>query len=145
MGKTSSIKEKLKDIFKHDSRSHDDLNFTSFGLFEDKVINSELGFGETVVDINKSDHLNCEISMNSQDSFVPWIKQFSKRQEDIIKYDTEDELAADRLKNAAATKKLCIMDAFEIIKKIDEERAMLDGVDIKTTNTPKGFAESRSK
>ena len=25
--------------------------------------------------------------------------------EDIIKYDTEDELAADRLKNAAATKK----------------------------------------
>ena len=27
--------------------------------------------------------------------------------EDIIKYDTEDELAADRLKNAAATKKLC--------------------------------------
>ena len=65
--------------------------------------------------------------------------------EDIIKYNTEDELAADRLKNAAATKKLCIMDAFEIIKKIDEERAMLDGVDIKTANTPKGFAESRSK
>ena len=65
--------------------------------------------------------------------------------EDIIKYGTDDELAADRLKNAAATKKLCIMDAFEIIKKIDEERAMLDGVDIKTTNTPKGFAESRSK
>ena len=27
--------------------------------------------------------------------------------EDIIKYDADDELAADRLKNAAATKKLC--------------------------------------
>ena len=65
--------------------------------------------------------------------------------EDIIKFDSEDELAADRLKNAAATKKLCIMDAFEIMKKIEEEKALLDGVDIKTINTPKGFAESRSK
>ena len=66
--------------------------------------------------------------------------------EDIIKYDKDDELAADRLKNAAATKKLCIMDAFEIIKKIDEERAMLNGdVAEKKTNTLKGFAESRSK
>ena len=57
--------------------------------------------------------------------------------EDIIKYDKDDELAADRLKNAAATKKLCIMDAFEIIKKIP--------IDTKINNTPKGFAESRSK
>jgi len=66
--------------------------------------------------------------------------------EDIIKYEKDDELAADRLKNAAATKKLCIMDAFEIIKKIDEERAMLNGdVAEKKTNTLKGFAESRSK
>ena len=65
--------------------------------------------------------------------------------EDIIKYDTEDELAADRLKNAAATKKLCIMDAFEILKKIQEENDLLEGVDTKINNTPKGFAESRSK
>ena len=42
--------------------------------------------------------------------------------EDIIKPDPEDELAADRLKNAAATKKLCIMDAFEILKKIEAEK-----------------------
>tara|TARA_R110000787_G_scaffold3543_4_gene13843 strand:+ start:3455 stop:3730 length:276 start_codon:yes stop_codon:yes gene_type:complete len=65
--------------------------------------------------------------------------------EDIIKYDKDDELAADRLKNAAATKKLAIFDAFEILKRIQEEENILDGVDIKTTNTPKGFAESRSK
>lgn len=32
--------------------------------------------------------------------------------ENIIKPDPEDELAADRLKNAAATKKLAIFDAF---------------------------------
>ena len=65
--------------------------------------------------------------------------------EDIIKYDAEDELAADRLKNAAATKKLAIFDAFEILKRIEEEKQMLDGTDIIKNNTPKGFAESRSK
>jgi hypothetical protein len=66
--------------------------------------------------------------------------------EDIIKFDKDDELAADRLKNAAATKKLCIMDAFEILKRIEEERDLLEGNVIdKKTNTPKGFAESRSK
>ena len=65
--------------------------------------------------------------------------------EDIIKYDTEDELAADRLKNAAATKKLAIFDAFEILKRIQEEKDLLEGVDTKVNNTPKGFAESRSK
>jgi hypothetical protein len=75
------------------------------------------------------------------------VKQLIKvAKEDIIKFDPEDALAPDRLKNAAATKKLCIMDAFEILKKIDEERAILEGTVIeKKNNTPKGFAESRSK
>ena len=65
--------------------------------------------------------------------------------EEIIKPDPEDELAADRLKNAAATKKLAIFDAFEILKRIEDEKAILEGNEIKKTNTPKGFAESRSK
>ena len=66
--------------------------------------------------------------------------------EDIIKFDADDELAGDRLKNAAATKKLCIMDAFEILKRIEEERNLLEGNTVETKNqTPKGFAESRSK
>ena len=75
------------------------------------------------------------------------VKQLIKvAKEDIIKYEAEDPLAADRLKNAAATKKLCIMDAFEILKRIEEERAMLDGnFAEKKNNIPKGFAESRSK
>ena len=75
------------------------------------------------------------------------VKQLIKvAKEDIIKYDKDDELAADRLKNAAATKKLCIMDAFEIMKKIEEEKALLEGnIAEKKTNTLQGFAESRSK
>ena len=46
--------------------------------------------------------------------------------EDIIKPDPEDELAADRLKNAAATKKLAIFDAFEILSRIEEEEKLLE-------------------
>ena len=65
--------------------------------------------------------------------------------EDIIKYDADDELAADRLKNAAATKKLAIFDAFEILKRIEDEKDLLEGNEIKNKNTPKVFAESRSK
>jgi hypothetical protein len=66
-------------------------------------------------------------------------------EEHIIKYGEDDELAADKLKNAAATKKLAIFDAFEILKRIEEEKDMIDGVDNKKNNTPKGFAESRSR
>ena len=75
------------------------------------------------------------------------VKQLVKvAKAEIIKVDAEDPLAADKLKNAAATKKLAIFDAFEILKRIEEERAMLDGnVAEKKTNTPKGFAEARSK
>ena len=62
--------------------------------------------------------------------------------ERIIKPDPEDDLAADRLKNAAATKKLAIFDAFEILKRIEEERQALDGVEIKSkTDSKQGFAE----
>ena len=67
--------------------------------------------------------------------------------EDIIKPDPEDELAADRLKNAAATKKLAIFDAFDILSKIDIEQ---ENITINQTNgdkiqTKQGFAKRRSK
>ena len=52
--------------------------------------------------------------------------------EKIIKPDPDDDLAADRLKNAAATKKLCIFDAFEILKRIEEEREALEENNINT-------------
>ena len=60
--------------------------------------------------------------------------------------DSEDDVSADRLKNAAATKKLAIFDAFEILNRIEEEKAMLQGKTL--DDKPKafgGFAEHRSK
>ena len=61
--------------------------------------------------------------------------------------DSEDDLTADKLKNAAATKKLAIFDAFEILKRIDEEDDILNEKpkEIKEEKVFKGFAEDRSK
>jgi hypothetical protein len=68
-------------------------------------------------------------------------------EEDIIKPHSEDELAADRLKNAAATKRLAIFDAFEILNRIEAERESINAIDkgVSKTETKQGFAERRSK
>mgnify|MGYP000167902679 FL=1 len=67
--------------------------------------------------------------------------------EAIIKHDPEDALSADRLKNAAATKKLAIFDAFEILNRIEAEKEALDAIDKgpNRTDTKQGFAERNSK
>ena len=60
--------------------------------------------------------------------------------------DTGEDVSADRLKNAAATKKLCIMDAFEILQRIEEEEDRLSDKpkDVKKERVFK-FAEGRSR
>ena len=61
--------------------------------------------------------------------------------------DSDDDISADRLKNAAATKKLAIFDAFEILNRIEEEENLLNEKpkEVKEERTFKGFAEGRSK
>jgi len=57
-------------------------------------------------------------------------------------------VTADRLKNAAATKKLAIFDAFEILKRLEDEKNLLEGKpkeEVKEERSFKGFAEGRSK
>ena len=67
-------------------------------------------------------------------------------EEEIIKPDLDDELSADKLKNAAATKKLAIFDAFEILNRIEAEREALELLDkgVTKTDTKRGFAERKS-
>ena len=61
--------------------------------------------------------------------------------------DSDDDISADRLKNAAATKKLAIFDAFEILNRIHEEENMLEGKPAEEEKKVafKGFAEGRSR
>lgn len=68
----------------------------------------------------------------------------------------EKDLSADRLKNAAATKKLAVFDAFEILSRIESEQKALDE-DLKGCETEnpikgeekvklrQGFAERRAE
>ena len=61
--------------------------------------------------------------------------------------DSDDDISADRLKNAAATKKLAIFDAFEILNRIQEEEERLSEKpkEKKEERAFRGFAEGRSK
>ena len=89
-----------------------------------------------------------DIKLRIIDAGMKAVEQLIKvAREDIIKHDPEDELAADRLKNAAATKKLAIFDAFDILSKIEGEKHNIELAERGATkiDTKQGFAERRSK
>jgi ASC-1-like (ASCH) protein len=91
--------------------------------------------------------------MNIKETKKSIIQAGHRAVEELIKVakeaivDSGDDITADRLKNAAATKKLAIFDAFEILNRIQEEEAMLNGKEPekKEERIFKGFAEGRSK
>jgi hypothetical protein len=73
------------------------------------------------------------------------VEELIKVAEEKIVTGTEDDVSADRLKNAAATKKLAIFDAFEILNRIEAERNLIEDKPIKQKESFSGFAEKRSK
>jgi hypothetical protein len=91
--------------------------------------------------------------MNIKETKKRIIQAGHKAVEELIKVgeepivDSDDDLTADKLKNAAATKKLAIFDAFEILNRIEEEKNLLEGKAPEETEEKafKGFAEGRSK
>ena len=91
--------------------------------------------------------------MNIKETKKSIIQAGHRAVEELIKVakeaivDGDDDITADRLKNAAATKKLAIFDAFEILNRIQEEEALLEGktIEKKEEKVFKGFAEGRSK
>jgi hypothetical protein len=74
------------------------------------------------------------------------VKELIKVAEEAI-VGSEDDLSADKLKNAAATKKLAIFDAFEILARIESEENLLNDKpeEVKEEQVFRGFAEGRSK
>ena len=90
--------------------------------------------------------------MNTKQTKKSIIQAGQKAVEELIKVakekivDSEDDVSADRLKNAAATKKLAVFDAFEILSRIEEEENMLKEIKKENRgNNFKGFPEGRSK
>ena len=74
------------------------------------------------------------------------VEELSKVAKEAI-VDSDDDISADRLKNAAATKKLAIFDAFEILNRIEAEENLLNEkpVEVKEEKSFRGCAEGRSK
>jgi ASC-1-like (ASCH) protein len=92
--------------------------------------------------------------MNTKETKLSIIQAGRRAVEELIKVaqeaiiDSGDDISADRLKNAAATKKLAIFDAFEILSRIEMEEKMIIDEDAAKNDTQKvfkGFAEGRSK
>ena len=91
--------------------------------------------------------------MNTKETKLNIIQAGQKAVEELIKVakeaivDSDDDISADRLKNAAATKKLAIFDAFEILNRIKEEEDMLNEKPKEEVQAKAfgGFAERRSK
>jgi len=90
--------------------------------------------------------------MNTKETKKSIILAGQKAVEELIKVakeaivDSGDDITADRLKNAAATKKLAIFDAFEILTRIEAEEALLNDnpKEVKEQKAFRGFAEGRS-
>lgn len=94
--------------------------------------------------------------MDSKEIKLRIIKAGHKAVDELIKVAEESilkagddggDLAADKLKNAAATKKLAIFDAFEILSRIESEKEAIESIENgkSKTDTKQGFAERRSK
>tara|TARA_B110000977_G_scaffold138519_1_gene175895 strand:- start:377 stop:655 length:279 start_codon:yes stop_codon:yes gene_type:complete len=92
--------------------------------------------------------------MNTKETKKSIIEAGRKAVEELIKVAKEPILSGgdedpepEKLKNAAATKKLAIFDAFEILNRIQVEEDMLNEKpkEVKVEKTFKGFAEGRSK
>ena len=91
--------------------------------------------------------------MNTKETKKKIIQAGQKAVDELIKVakepivDTGEDVTADRLKNAAATKKLAIFDAFEILTRIQQEEEMLSEKpkDKKEERSFRGFAEGRSR
>jgi len=89
--------------------------------------------------------------MNTKETKKSIILAGQKAVEELIKVakeaivDSGDDITADRLKNAAATKKLAIFDAFEILTRIEAEEALLNDnpKEVKEEKAFRGFAEGR--
>jgi hypothetical protein len=73
------------------------------------------------------------------------VNELIKVAEEEIITGLETDLSADKLKNAAATKRLAIEDAFQILNRIELERDKLSEVVVTLEPKIQGFAEKRSK
>jgi len=88
-----------------------------------------------------------EIKLRIIEAGYKAVDELIKVAEDSIINGMDNDLSSDKLKNADATKRLAIEDAFHILNKIELEKELITG-EVKSTSKNEdkgGFAERRSK
>lgn len=68
-------------------------------------------------------------------------------QDPIIGNSDDTDISADKMKNAAAAKKLAFNDALEMLKRIEDEENLMDGTEKQKEEhkeIPSSFAELRA-
>jgi hypothetical protein len=76
------------------------------------------------------------------------VNQLIKVAEEDLFGDDDDDISPDKLKNAAASKKMAIFDALEILDRIEQEDndiKLEEGRQELRTDSNKGFAEQFAK
>lgn len=86
------------------------------------------------------------ISVAEEVILKPIKRKKGKKASESEESDVFDDLAADRMKNAAAAKKLAIFDAFEILSRIETEKELMKAAESGENKDlgKGGFAERRS-
>jgi hypothetical protein len=80
------------------------------------------------------------------DAGMKAVDELIKVLRDPIITGMEDDLSADKMKSAAAAKRLAFEDALAMLEKIEQERPDPNQQELakKAANIPKSFAESRA-
>ena len=64
--------------------------YINWGLFEDRVLNSEFGFGSSIDDINSVTKGQFQVNIDSSNSTVTWMPEIFNRQGIIAQFDDEN-------------------------------------------------------
>jgi hypothetical protein len=99
---------------------------------------------ESVIEVKKK---LCKAGRTAVDELIKIAEEpIINRLSEIDNDSATDDLTADKLTSAAKAKKICIMDAFEILAKVEAEEALIESINSPgTQKIPSSFAERRAK
>lgn len=100
---------------------------------------------ESIIDVKRR---LCKAGRTAVDELIKIAEeQIINRITSEDKENASEDLTADKLTTAARAKKMAIMDAFEILAKVEVEELLLASLDDpkKKIEIPKSFAETKAK
>lgn len=85
------------------------------------------------------------IKIAKEPILISGIKHEKDEEGNLVVSGTDDDLSADKLTRAAQAKKICIMDAFEILDRVDKEELAIASLTGESTIPTGNLAERHAK